>query len=180
MKTSIIFTSDSVAKIMSGRKTQTRRVILPQPTFFSEAGWPLGKLATEKLPGGGTQSRHVPLARPYAPEVWVREKWAVAFGKIEYGDSPTYTGPWTSPMYMPKSASRLSIAITACRCERLQQISEADAVAEGCQPWIKDGQMVDTAVSDFAQLWNSINLPRGWGWAVNPWVWVLELKCAKI
>jgi len=83
---------------------------------------------------------------------------------------------------MPRWASRITLEITAVRVERLQEISESDAKAEGIVP-AGDGngwQTADTRhymgdpVSAYRSLWESINGPDSW--AANPWIWVIEFK----
>jgi hypothetical protein len=76
-------------------------------------------------------------------------------------------------MHMPRWASRILLEITGVRLERLQEISEADARAEGigtCGP----GGNCKCDSARFAKLWDSINAARGYGWDANPWVWVIE------
>jgi hypothetical protein len=71
---------------------------------------------------------------------------------------------------MPRWASRITLEIVAVRVERLQDISEADAKAEGCEA-VRLGR---TAKSNYCILWESINSPGSW--EKNPWVWVIEFK----
>lgn len=89
---------------------------------------------------------------------------------------------------MPRWASRILLEITAVRVERLQDISEADAIAEGVEPfrdflpaghWKRyhDGATngyVDCPIASYASLWTTIN--GAGSWAANPWVWVVEFK----
>lgn len=86
-------------------------------------------------------------------------------------------------MFMPRWASRIELEITGVRVERLQYISEADALAEGVDFDPGEGGFFyvpghggcsDTAVGSFRKLWNSINGPGAW--YLNPWVWVIEYK----
>ena len=79
---------------------------------------------------------------------------------------------WSPSIFMPRWASRITLEIVSVRVERLQNISEADAFAEG----ISGGDWLGDPVGEFAKLWNSINLKRGYGWETNCWVWVLEFK----
>jgi len=102
-----------------------------------------------------------------------------------------------SPLFMPRWASRITLELTDVRVERLQDISEADARAEGVEPnwcgdlkgwnpeehgWIdylqtcEDSDGCGTAKDSFESLWQSINAKRGYGWDKNPWVWVLSFK----
>lgn len=80
---------------------------------------------------------------------------------------------WKRPaMYMPYRASRIRLEITELRAERLQEISEADAKAEGVEPTGKSKLYVPA----YKKLWNKINAPRGFVWGKNNWVWVITYK----
>ncbi|MGG2044062.1 hypothetical protein [Burkholderia gladioli] len=88
---------------------------------------------------------------------------------------------WRPSIHMPRWASRITREITSVRVERLQDISEADAIAEGIER-TSDGFSVDggrhfhadRARYSFASLWDSLNEERGLGWEANPWVWAIE------
>lgn len=76
---------------------------------------------------------------------------------------------WRPSIHMPRWASRITLEVTDVRVERLQKISEADAIAEGC---VSDDEF--DAKDRFEWLWESIN---GEGsWEANPWVWVVEFR----
>lgn len=103
---------------------------------------------------------------------------------IYRADRPNRSGPWISPIHMPRWASRITLEITDVRVERLQDISEDDAYAEGCRPVrpeiMLDGLVVRTgrsAVEEFRLVWESINGPGSWD--ANPWVWVIEFKMVQ-
>jgi len=93
---------------------------------------------------------------------------------------------WRPSIYMPRWASRITLEITDVGVERVQDITEEDAKDEGA-PCIK-GNYFDVVSKDFIDvteptcrfgfhvLWDSINAPRGWGWDVNPWLWVVKFK----
>lgn len=93
---------------------------------------------------------------------------------------------WRPSIFMPRWASRITLEIVNIRVERVQDISEHDAQAEGAHhltvgnnlgpymPW--DVRPPQGYRAGFRNLWNSINDPRGYGWNVNPWVWVIEFK----
>lgn len=95
---------------------------------------------------------------------------------------------WRPSIHMPRWASRITLEITAVRVERLQDIGEADAVAEGVAPQPTCRPDDDTAafsrigrvhgdsfpIARYAALWEHINGPGSW--AANPWVWVVEFK----
>lgn len=76
--------------------------------------------------------------------------------------------PWTPSIHMPRWANRMTLELTDIRCERLQEIREIDARAEGAP--IVGG----TALGAFRELWKEINGPRSWD--ADPWVWALEFE----
>jgi hypothetical protein len=89
--------------------------------------------------------------------------------------------PWKPSIHMPRWASRITQEITGVRVERLQEISETDAKAEGCAPaWLDvNGERVNhssapTYRQGYARLWNDINGPGSWD--ANPWVWVVKFE----
>lgn len=106
--------------------------------------------------------------------------------------------PWKPSIHMPRRASRILLEIVAVRVERLQDISEADTIAEGLKAITKDGRLTKYGIPDsdglpgtddtgwpwhewrispadaYRRLWESINGPGSW--AANPWVWVVEFK----
>jgi hypothetical protein len=78
---------------------------------------------------------------------------------------------------MPRWASRITLEVTAARVERLQEITEDDARAEGCErEWRQATHPCHTSRQPFAELWDRINAERGFGWSVNPFVWVVSFK----
>jgi hypothetical protein len=80
---------------------------------------------------------------------------------------------------MPRWASRIQLEVTDVRVERVQDISEEDARAEGCEGFTDPnlpGSAIGSCEDEFKDLWNSINEKRGFGWDVNPWVWVVEFR----
>ncbi len=82
--------------------------------------------------------------------------------------------PWKPSIHMPRWASRITLEIAEVRVQRLQDISEDDAIAEGCpaQPWYR---VPAGPVKWFSTLWNDINGDRG-SWKSNPWVWSLTFS----
>jgi hypothetical protein len=136
--------------------------------------------------------------------LWVRETWATDLHLDQFAPSTfrpcdnfrklpailhaadvreklNTWGKWRSARFMPRWASRITLEITAVRVERVQEITEVDAIAEGCNRKVQYVSETDFVGSqcrkhDFANLWNDINLKRGFGWAVNPWVWVVEFR----
>lgn len=90
------------------------------------------------------------------------------------GDKPQWAGKTRSPIFMPRWASRLTLEVTGVRVERLQDISEEDAIAEGANHW---SSSANSARWKFQCLWDRINAKKpGCSWADSPWAWVIEFK----
>lgn len=96
----------------------------------------------------------------------------------------TPASPWIPSIHMPRWASRITLEVTGVRVERLQDISEADALAEGAPPSHPSIDRIsrklgfaDFSRSWFGQLWERINGPGSW--SANPWVWVIEFRRMK-
>ena len=186
----ILFGGPMVRAILDGLKTMTRRVVKPQPPenglpvrFWY--GWP------GVAPSG--EDNNV-LVSPYRRGglLWVRETWAkVPWHGVEDSckylyradDPPSYEWDpergdrWSPSIFMPREASRITLRVTDVRVERLQDITEEDAVREGVQA-IPEAPASLTDRTAFARLWDSLNAKRGHGWDVNPWVWVIAFERA--
>jgi hypothetical protein len=103
----------------------------------------------------------------------------------QYRSLEQKVGParWRSPIHMPRWASRITLEITGVRVERVQEITEADAIAEGVAVatvgnvgWLGPDAPEGAGYSyvrGFAAHWDTLNVPQ---WAVNPWVWVVEFR----
>lgn len=117
------------------------------------------------------------------------ENWQ--YDEVFDGDGVDRLMSWRSPIAMPRWASRLLLEIVDVRVERLQDISEADAIAEGIAEYGPFGEyrgskkqrkncMQYNAYSDarraYQCVWDSINAKRGYEWASNPWVGVIDFK----
>jgi hypothetical protein len=197
----ILFSGPMVRAILAGRKTQTRRIVKPQPTRDGEM-WGHANLAglfAEHV-FGACMAKLAPC--PYGvtgDRLWLRETLGVtAQGDCEYmADGKEIEDPRTLALcerygdrhhfcevkgipsiFMPRWACRLVLEVTDVRVERLQAISEADAIAEGCPAVsLHDLDCASTPPSrHYRELWDSLNAQRGCGWNVNPWVWVITFK----
>lgn len=117
---------------------------------------------------------------PYAvgDRLWVRETWnteSCCDGLVAYradGEAPPHVKcVWRPPRFMPRWASRLTLVVTDVRVQRLQEITNADAIAEGFRPYANSAT-IDCATpdprDDFRAVWTSIHGPDAW--AENPWV----------
>jgi hypothetical protein len=157
----ILFSAPMIHALQAGRKQQTRRVMNPQPTRKGSAWqwreWTWERMLPEAL------LAHSPYGRP-GDRLWVKEVWApAAEGFVYRADAPVNPPErWKSPLFLPRRASRLVLHVQAVRAEPLQDVSEADARAEG----VPDREA-------YRALWDSINAERGHAWADNPWVWVV-------
>ncbi|HUU40495.1 MAG TPA: hypothetical protein VMW42_06130 [Desulfatiglandales bacterium] len=193
----IIFSGPMVRAILDGRKTQTRRVIKPQPEIvdkeprYRKNTWALWSDKIPKYKGGLIVS--CPYGKP-GDLLYVKETWRpIASSEQLLYRADIYNvmawdefGKWHPSIHMPRWASRITLEITDVRVERVQEISEENAIAEGVQGNIYGEDMgisprVDShsVRINFMDLWDSINLKRGYGWDVNPWVWVLGFKKEK-
>lgn len=108
-----------------------------------------------------------------------RETFEVYKQKIEGYE--VFGEKWNPPIYMPKKFARIWLEITDIRVERVQDISEEDAQAEGC---VNDVRLISDekayygfyAQERFELLWDSVNAKLGHPWESNPWVWVIKFR----
>lgn len=229
----ILFSGPMVLAIIDGRKTQTRRLVKPQPKHRLVEG--LGHITKGMPPeedgrnwydadgiSAGRLVRHA-FGIP-GDRLWVKEKWRPAYHAVlgccvQYAADSWYSKPkfadedrglrfadmceqsgdraepWHSPIHMWREMSRVTLELVAVRAERLQCISEADAISEGVQTerdhyggaaplrvngsvaWHRYDEQACAAVSaveSYRTLWDSIN-GKG-SWSTNPWVWVVEFS----
>lgn len=201
----IVFSTEMVQAILDGRKTQTRRVIKPQPInaqcgLITSDGTVLFFEGTSPESRGCANGLHHPKFGKIGDHLWVREAWCLdiedpyvipktqplgveifyrADGEILMGDQ-ICTSVWKPSIFMPRWASRITLEITDIRVERVQAISADDVIAEGIPPYTLArgclAQPPDDPRWKFIELWDSINKKRGYGWDSNPWVWVIEFK----
>ena len=197
----ILFSGEMVRAILDGRKTMTRRVVKPQPSSIhsNEPYWHIGgyraweyRGVTDVLRMGTGNPIHCPYGDP-ADRLWVREAHHIDDdGHVTYRAQPTgwVEEPgklWRPSIHMPRSAPRITLEITDVRVEQVQEITEADAAAEGVRdprcfmepvPVYYGGDFSDakTHRDMFAHLWDRINSGCGFGWSANPWVWVVSFR----
>lgn len=211
----ILFSGEMVRAILDGRKTQTRRVVNPQPP----QGWDRHNWYNAPQYGWTNEPEpalnwHVVKCRFGMPgdRLWVRETWKYGwtpscghgifyradehfkcFNTDGYGHAyrtivAKYGNdfrkePWRSSIFMPCWASRIKLEVIGVRVERLNEISEEDAIAEGCrgEEWYRHpsfGIVTDAGTlpsEEYHELWDSINGKKH-PWASNPWVWCVEFK----
>jgi hypothetical protein len=110
--------------------------------------------------------------------LWVREAFASHASGFDYRADGDTTALWRSPIHMPRQASRITLVVTDIRVQRLHDITEDDAKAEGCDPVTHDDGAVDcgTRKTTFANLWDSIHGRASW--LDNPWVVAITFERA--
>jgi hypothetical protein len=143
---------------------------------------------------GGESGLHLPLNCPYGKpgdRLWVRETFLDglsdrsdaerasredvyyrADGEAHEQFEDHMDAKWKPSIFMPRWASRITLDITNVRVERLQDISEEDALAEGVEAWSSSGNL---ATWKYQCLWDEINGKKH-PWDSGPWVWVIEFK----
>ncbi len=202
----ILFNDDQVRAILDGRKTQTRRIVKPQPELCDKTGfvqadrngklWATGVGSTPRETRRNFARKKCHHGEP-GDRLWVREAWAEV-GSVDPGyltyratyprclqagmenvpdDIRAVGYRWRPSIHMPRWASRITLEITGVRVERLHEISEADAEAEGCRGGhgaIPGYRYNATPAEHFYHVWESINGPGSWD--ENPWVWVVEFE----
>ena len=198
----ILFSGAMVRALLDDSKTQTRRIVMPQPVFGDVAGT-FASWMFKKRRGAGhwlypnareTILAECPYGRP-GDRLWVRETWSANLPEVRYqadktekyfpDDHPSYAdlrrmydrqrGDWRPNIHMPRWACRILLDITDVRVERLQEITSADAIAEGVLPPGMEVVM-GRPVDGYRNLWNGLNAKRNFGWDANPWVWVVSFK----
>lgn len=107
-----------------------------------------------------------------------RYAYAADCPKGSYGDEARkeFGIKWKPSIHMPRAASRITLEITKIRVERLNDISQEDAIAEGV-PCIELGVIGELCVAQFADIWESVYGADSWD--ANPWVWVIEFEVVK-
>lgn len=185
-----------VRAILEGRKTQTRRVVKPQPTIevdqrmhWNGIGWSVhhNRIISDMrrgCPYGDVGDRLWVRETLYAPN----EEWL-----YRADDSPVQVSKrdetamlvWTHhkdqricpTIHMPRWASRILLEITEVRVERVQSISAEDCIAEGLSSQLREHDAVTDLREQFGALWDGINAKRfGKAWADDPWVWCISFK----
>ena len=211
----ILFTAPMVRALLDGRKTQTRRIVKLkefQPSTTPGYDWTFRS-------GRGDcwqDYRHKDLLARVAPHkvgqrIWVKETWHLCHTKDQGGycyradsacdDSGERHGQWIvgvfhafpvrwkPSIHMPRWASRITRLVTEVRIQRVQDISEEDAIAEGIHElWLQQGQSgawwtgdesnprvrERTPINAYRSLWEFLYGPGSW--ALNPWIWAYTLE----
>ncbi|TXG96520.1 MAG: hypothetical protein E6R08_09305 [Nevskiaceae bacterium] len=198
----ILFSGPMVRAILSGQKTVTRRVVKPQfqaaPVDVVDGvpSWDSPTNYAGEVQMNTQHGKPCPYGKP-GDRLWVREAWAQINVAQAPGESwvvyrecdnrTDYGGPWKPSIHMRRRDSRILLEVTDVRVERLQDISDDQAEAEGIEgcipscpgPYDEHGNpecdcMNLTYKQSFQALWESINGRKSWD--ADPWVWVVEFK----
>lgn len=206
----ILFSTAMVQAILAGRKTQTRRVVNPEPEGNVHSPWCHHQTNIWQWKTGKANvnykedKRACPYGKP-GDILWVRETWAK---QPEYPhEIPLFKSTlssdgdelrkalkveWRPSIHMRKEYAQIWLELTDVRVQRLQDVSEEDAIAEGIDRRKSDlfpetiaylnyrstnsfTKWLTNAGLSFETLWDSINA-KSKPWASNPWVWALTFK----
>jgi len=209
----ILFKSEMVRAILAGRKTQTRRILKYSQPVGRNGYWPSTAGGEPKLIVDGNRSNHRPLRCPYGKvgdHLWVKETWTPDHAdfyphfpicyRADFGpeydrengkvfsseQNAWFPFKWRPSIFMPRRVCRITLEITGVRVERLSDITNKDALAEGAGTLPNPCGYADTShfacckdyphqpKDKFRDLWVKINGKDSW--AANPWVWVIEFK----
>lgn len=206
----ILFSGAMVRAILDGSKTQTRRVVKGlDPDRLAETMTPAQHARIQReLPEAFGARYFCPFGQP-GDRLWVRETWSPTAldGVYQYRASGGLPGTtWKPSIHMPRKACRIELEIVSVRVERLQDISEADADAEGCERldserYDRDMTLCPTCggtrlhralapsggvIEDvdclgcdtYAKRYRHLweSINGADSWHANPWVWVIEFK----
>ena len=201
----IPFSAPMVRALLDGRKTQTRRVLCAHDDGYEPpyvAPYETGALAVWCDPIDSRVHRFPGAAgAAVGDRLWVREAWrthkswdadpprdVIPAARVWYEadgrDNCDAHGRLRPARFMPRWASRLTLTVTDVRVQRVQEISEADAEAEGVFRHVAEhsldkvfrGDRGPTAIRYFRELWDSLNAARGHGWDANPWVAAISFR----
>ena len=188
----ILFNTEMVEAIREGQKTQTRRTVKQPPIvgdiMRDEKGW---------YYEDGTRNGHSLIPQFSTGDIlWVRETWGKLtecdvfppyepheerfIYRADRGDPDHFQAKWHPSIHMPKEAARIFLRVKDVRVERLQDMDEDAAIAEG----IADSPAgTDSPLLRFTELWDKTIRRedlREFGYHANPWVWVIEFeRCEK-
>lgn len=186
----ILFNTKMVRAILDGRKDATRRIVkgfIPDDAVWGYTAFtPKGYISCRGTFADGYGEKFFKLPCESGDILYVRETWKKAPNGYYYyedwqrNDIADVT-KWKPSIHMPKEAARIWRKVTNVRVERLQEITEVQAQAEGCNSGLLTGAC--TARGQFEDLWNSTvkksDIDR-YGWDANPYVWVISFeRCEK-
>lgn len=194
----ILFNTEMVRAILNGEKTQTRRIMKPQPMFYTGRKY---IFKDSECPKKWEQCDNIIDTYRYQKGdiLYVRETWGEGWEEGTYiykaddklADNPLFEYStkliYRPSIHMPKKAARIFLKVTNVRIANLQDITDEEAKKEGAN--LKNGKNVGwkekmerTAIQRFAEIWDKTikkNELDIYSWRANPWVWVIEFERVK-
>lgn len=188
----ILFNAEMVRAIQNGRKTVTRRVVKHQPERNNDIIYKHPECEKwfispddDNVPETEIKPTYKVGDILYVRETWARYSICIGVMPTIYYKADGITPDnikWIPSIYMPKEAARIFLRVTDVRVERLQDITEKQAIAEGIRIGM-GGEPYFSCRDAYAPLWNSA-VKRAdrdkYGWAANPWVWVIEFEKLEV
>ena len=173
MERPILFSSEMVRAILDYRKTETRRVVNPQPK--KEHHLKYFKYLYANV-GDILYVREGFYFDEFDGEIPDEISNVYYRADCDEPDCKAYT--WKPSIHMPKKFSRIKLKIKEIRVERVQDITEDHAIKEGLKqaPEWGTNKPLLFARKRFVVLWDSLNKKRGFGWDKNPYVWVIKFE----
>jgi len=206
---SLILRAHEVRGILDGSVTQLRRIVKPQPELVPEDS-SRGVLIHESLMHKGwnllvpsVMHSHSPFGAP-GSVLWCKETWGIDPNDYGYPDEEQrhfvhyradwppddqrFHWGWNSSVHMPQRFSRISLSIEAVKVQRVQDVTEDDAVAENWAGGLKVGDGANIKSEEFGR---TLPLPcyhyAGYwrdtygmeSWNTSPWTWVAQVKRRK-
>lgn len=179
----IIFSDDMVRAILEGRKTQTRRLVEPQPLWVGNPNTPFK--TNDANPKGIIKCHYGQVG----DRLWVRERHCHVCGDDTFcfpadGFIDCMDCNPRPAFFLPRYGSRITLEITDIRVERVQDITNEEAEKEGFLPPLLPelccvgvpNSFVAGAATSFAIYWDKLNKNKRFEFSANPWVWVIEFK----
>lgn len=201
----ILFSGAMVRALLDGSKTQTRRIVKPQPVANHRGKFAFDSFTDDEAIESYWQNYPLwgPVRSPFGKagdRLWVRETWSSDFANnyphervwyaadndrrheihVSDGVRGIYSPEshehvpfrWRPSIHMPRWASRITLEVTGVRVERLHDVTDAAALAEGVDR--TNTSIPGYARERFTRLWTSINGNESW--RDDPWVWVIEFN----
>jgi hypothetical protein len=185
----ILFTGEMVRAILDGRKTVTRRLVkhrgevAPASCRIKRGTYPNGSegwFADWRHEAGWQRALHCDYGGP-GDVMWVKEAFSACRHGVNHPACVDYRADgredfkWTSPLYMPRALSRITLEVVDVRVERLWDLTEAEAIAEGVATPSYPPSVLEPHATLFQIVWDRINGKKA-PWALNPWVWRVEFR----
>lgn len=186
----ILFSTEMINAILDGRKTQTRRIVKPQPgkSYCTKCG-EIIEICECEFDGDEKANKHTKTITVENAKnkfgvtgdiLWVRESWNSIYGNYFYKADQTKFDKehttWRPSIHMPREACRIKLRITDIEISKVQNIGTFDLLREGMTTKLRDYAAELDLYNQFSQLWDKLNKQRGYSWESNPFVWVISFE----